>query len=414
MAPVSLSVGIAGAGIAGLAAGAFLARAGHNVTLFDQFERPAPVGSGLMIQPIGLAVLDALGAGAGLRAHGAPIRRILGRLAGSGRTVLDVSYADRGSASTGYAVQRATLFEVLLQAAERAGVHLRPGHRVEGTEPTGAGLHLLAAEKAHGPFDVVIDALGQRSVLCPRPGRLLPYGALWCLVEAGAPGFAPDRLEQRYVAARRMTGVLPVGTRPGDDRPMLTFFWSLPARDHATWEQAPISDWHAAVAADWPETAPLLDQITEHGHLSFARYRHRTLSSPVSGRIAHLGDSYHSASPQLGQGANMALLDAAALASALATETEPDAALARYARLRRLHVSLYTAASWMFTPVYQSDSRILPVLRDRLLAPLSRVPPMPRILGHLVAGEIAWPRRGLGPVLGAAQPLADGSSSSTI
>ena len=44
-----------------------LAQDGHTVTVFDQFEAPRPVGSGLVMQPVGLEVLDRVGAGAALR-----------------------------------------------------------------------------------------------------------------------------------------------------------------------------------------------------------------------------------------------------------------------------------------------------------------------------------------------------------
>ena len=40
-----------------------------------------------------------------------------------------------------------------------------------------------------------------------------------------------------------------------------------------------------------------------------------------------------------------------------------------------------------FTPQYQSHSRALPALRDHLLAPLSRIWPLPRILTSLVTGD---------------------------
>ena len=51
--------------------------------------------------------------------------------------------------------------------------------------------------------------------------------------------------------------------------------------------------------------------------------------------------------------------------------------------------------SALFTPQYQSDSRWLPVLRDRLLYPLSKVPPVPRILERLVRGDLLPPIRSL-------------------
>lgn len=54
-------IAIAGCGPAGLAAALFLIRQGHRITLVERFTAPKPVGSGLLLQPSGLAVLDALG-----------------------------------------------------------------------------------------------------------------------------------------------------------------------------------------------------------------------------------------------------------------------------------------------------------------------------------------------------------------
>ena len=54
-------IAIASAGPAGLAAALYLERAGHKVTIFERFDEPKPVGSGLMLQPTGLTVLADLG-----------------------------------------------------------------------------------------------------------------------------------------------------------------------------------------------------------------------------------------------------------------------------------------------------------------------------------------------------------------
>jgi 2-polyprenyl-6-methoxyphenol hydroxylase-like FAD-dependent oxidoreductase len=86
----------------------------------------------------------------------------------------------------------------------------------------------------------------------------------------------------------------------------------------------------------------------------------------------------------------MALLDALALARALAAHPVAEA-LPAYARMRRCHVRLYQWFSAAFTPQYQSDSRALPVLRDRLLFPLSQLPPVPRVLNRPVCGDLIPP-----------------------
>lgn len=60
-AEVRHHIAIAGCGPAGLATALLLHRDGHHVTLFERFDAPRPVRSGLMIQPTGLAVLRQLG-----------------------------------------------------------------------------------------------------------------------------------------------------------------------------------------------------------------------------------------------------------------------------------------------------------------------------------------------------------------
>jgi 2-polyprenyl-6-methoxyphenol hydroxylase-like FAD-dependent oxidoreductase len=87
----------------------------------------------------------------------------------------------------------------------------------------------------------------------------------------------------------------------------------------------------------------------------------------------------------------MALLDAAALAHALDREADVAGALATYCRIRRVHVRIFQALSIAFTPFYQSDSVVLPFVRDRLVATVARIPPAPRILAAMVSGTIVDP-----------------------
>ena len=74
---MSFRIAIVGAGIGGLASALLLARDGHDLTLFERFAAPRPLGSGLVIQPVGLAVMDMIGAGEDLRRLSSPITRML-------------------------------------------------------------------------------------------------------------------------------------------------------------------------------------------------------------------------------------------------------------------------------------------------------------------------------------------------
>jgi len=54
-------------------------------------------------------------------------------------------------------------------------------------------------------------------------------------------------------------------------------------------------------------------------------------------------------------------------------------------------VRLFQTLSWMFTPVYQSDSRVLPFLRDRIVGPLSHLWPATAIQAAMVTGLMGEP-----------------------
>ena len=382
-----LRIAIVGAGIGGLAAVTLLARDGHRVTLFERFATPRPLGSGLVVQPVGLAVLDRLDVGAEARALGTPIHRMLGH-AGA-RTVLDARYP---MGQAGLAMHRASLFHCLWQASLAAGVAPVTGHQATGVLEGADDIHLVTDQGQYGPFDLVIDASGTGSCLSPLQARPLPFGAVWAQVPWPATDLPRDVLRQRYFRASRMAGILPIGRLPDDPAPRAAVFWSLSTAELDLWPTRDLADWKAEVAAFWPQTGPFLDQITDKAQLTPARYSHGSLRRPYRGRLIHIGDAAHRASPQLGQGANMALLDALSLAIALRHPLEK--ALVQHSRGRRWHLGLYQAASAAFTPQYQSHSRILPLLRDHVLSPLTGLWPCPGLIAHLVAGSILPPIAG--------------------
>jgi 2-polyprenyl-6-methoxyphenol hydroxylase-like FAD-dependent oxidoreductase len=74
-----LDIAIAGCGVAGLACAALLKRAGASVVVYDRLQTPQPIGSGLILPPLGLHVLDAIGVGARMRELGARIDRLYGK-----------------------------------------------------------------------------------------------------------------------------------------------------------------------------------------------------------------------------------------------------------------------------------------------------------------------------------------------
>ncbi|KRB22774.1 MULTISPECIES: FAD-dependent oxidoreductase [Mesorhizobium] len=398
---ISYDIAIAGAGPAGLAMALYLKRAGHRVTIFERFEKPKPVGSGLILQPTGLTVLADLGLLDDIMALGARIDRLHGADAWTGRTVLDVRYDAHRGRRFGLAVHRAALFGTLFRAARREAIVIETSVEIETMEAGERATLICGNGRRAGPFDLIVDASGSRSKLrqsvanagAPRP---LSYGAFWASLGWRGEGFDEHALLQRYDKASVMIGVLPIGRpEPGAEK-MAAFFWSLKPDDADAVRAAGLDAWKERVVRLWPQSEAFTRQIDSFDQLSLARYGHHTMKLPVGRRLAVIGDAAHSTSPQLGQGANMALLDAAALSHALARTRSVEAALEAYAKARRWHVRVFQALSLAFTPFYQSDSVALPFIRDRLVATIAKIPPAPRLLASMVAGTVIDPFRRAG------------------
>ena len=370
-----MHIGIVGYGTAGQAAALLLTRDGHAVEVFERAPVLGPVGAGFLLQPTGLQVLWSMGLLDDVLAHGARVDRLFGETP-SGRPVMDMRYRELDARLFGVGLQRGALF-ALLDAAWHDSRHIHCGATIKHVDAE-TGLLRDAAGGSHGPFDLVLVADGahsslRASVSTPRLDAPYPWGAQWCLLERVDWPWVHE-LRQRYVGARRMIGMLPVGTRPGDDVERMSFFWSVQTSTfdppHAVCEQA----WRSQVEAVWPDVARLLRDTCVHTGLAQARYRDTVASEWRRGRAVLIGDAAHAMSPQLGQGVNMALMDADALARALRTHASLADALSAYQRERSAHVGIYHFWSRWLTPVFQSEGDTVAWLRDRAMHPLSRLP----------------------------------------
>ncbi len=390
----NLQIAIAGCGVGGLATAALLREQGHEVTIFDQFAAPKPVGSALIIQPTGQDVLAQIGVLKRAVSLGKKITRLEGRRAEDERLVLDASYSLRDPSRFGLAIHRGALFEVLFEAAQSRGVKIETNSQVLSIDrPSDPYLRIEGGGEA-GPFDLVIDAMGAKSTGTPLLPSELAYGALWGVVDLPPEAEdLPNVLRQRYRQARQMAGILPIGSLPRGQAKKAAVFWSMRVDEYQEWLSRDLDDWRAEAYELWPEFEYFVSGMTRHNQLTFATYSHGSLNRLYQGLVAYVGDSAHQSSPQLGQGANHALLDAAALADAVARKDDVGKALSRYSRSRMVHLKTYQALSAVFTPMYQSNSGVLARLRDWVLAPLMRIWPVRGIVSRLVSGDLVRPFR---------------------
>ncbi|HEX2733692.1 MAG TPA: NAD(P)/FAD-dependent oxidoreductase [Polyangiaceae bacterium] len=391
----ALDIGVVGAGTAGAAAAILLARAGHRVSLFEAVPDPKPVGAGIMMQPSGMSVLDEIGLLPAIIARGA---RISGLQCATeqGRPVMRVDYARLSPTAFGVGLHRGVLFDQLFdQAGVEPNVALHLGtpvtryaleKRVDQARPT-----LYTATGERHELDLLVVANGARSELRSQSGLTLrdtpyPWGALWLVVKDEGRIFG-DRLSQFVAGTKEMLGFLPTGLGPTGETPLVSIFWSIEAHRVDEFRRANIEVWKRRVRQLAPQCAALLEQVRDPAELLFAGYRDVVMRPwHRSEGVVFLGDAAHATSPQLGQGANLALVDARALRDALGNAATLSEALAQYSRSRRHELAYYQWATRMLTPFFQSNASLLGWLRDRFMHSTCRVPFAARKMTRTLCG----------------------------
>lgn len=386
----NLKIAVIGAGTAGLAAAAFMQRSGHRVTLYEKFTSPKPVGAGLLIQPTGLSVLSLLGLDRQIINSGSIIHQLYGKVSGSRFVTLDVKYKHIAPHLFGVGTYRNNLFSALYDKVLELGVTVKSSSDIVDVEQTAGKSTLRTAQgEQFDGYDLVIDASGAKSAIRKkyadiRLDKPYPYGAIWSIVKLNDE-FRTDTLDQRYKNAYHMIGVLPVGKLSANTT-SAAFFWSMRVADYPKWREQELSKWQDYVISLWPETEALVSQFKSHDDLALATYSDVILNRHHSGNIAFIGDSAHCTSPQLGQGANLALMDAMVISDCINTSDSLESALKTYSKRRKKHLYFYQMASRALTPFFQSDSVFFAKLRFLTCGIACKIPFTRKIAAHVLTG----------------------------
>lgn len=393
-------IAIIGAGTAGLASAIFLSRQGHDVTLVERASELTTVGAGILLQPSGVEVLSEIGCLEHMLQYGHRVDALYGWIP-SGRAIMQVQYSHLKERRDlfGLGVHRTALCHVL-DAALQGSRHQRWfGCEVNSVTQDGKETRVQFRQDEQDfieAFDAVIIANGSASQLRPpslvRYDRLYPWGAMWLirpltdeLITLNKP-----HLQQKYVGSSVMLGILPTGCIPEDtSTPLVSLFWSLPVAAISDWQsdRTDFSAWKVRVEAMWPEVYPLIDGLNSASELLPATYRDVILSHWGIGRVGVIGDAAHAMSPQLGQGANMALLDASALARSVATSDSWADVWQKFNTERQGSIRFYQRMSRFLTPLFQSHIPGAAWVRDIALPVSNKVPWLRHHMAETVSGR---------------------------
>lgn len=298
-----------GAGVGGLATAIGLRRAGWAVTVLERRTALERYGTAFGIHPTAQAALERLGLGDALRARAVPYREArIRRPDGRVLAALPLERIERKTGRPELLISRPYLIDALLAELDRlGGVRIAYGQCL--TDPAGLAADLLVG--ADGINSVVRTAhFGRGSG--PRPIGTVAW--------IGIAGFETGVYGETW-GEGRFFGMTPV--EPG----RTNWYAAVPEATTAQEVRDAFGDWHDPVPRVLAETDPATWIRYEMRHL------HPALPTFVAdGRVALVGDAAHAMTPNLGQGACTALLDAEALTRAVTTAADGPAGLPRALR----------------------------------------------------------------------------------
>jgi len=354
---------IAGGGIGGLSLALALRRCGSNAVVWERAAELREIGAGLLLTPNAVWVLQQLDLLKATGDFGRVVEQwqILDR-----RGNVLQTFAQKGGGLPSISITRSAFQQLLFSKLPSDAVLL--DREVVSVSPSGIG-ERIAVRSARGETadaDLIVGADGGRSMVRDfiagaQAPRTLGYVGWRGLVSQLPSGWENGRITESWGRGGRF-GIAPVsaGRTYWYATENVPSGWDVPPEKRKAHLLARFRDWHSPIcelieATNDPDI--LLSSISEQA----------ALRSWFRGSVTLLGDAAHLMTPNLGQGAAMALEDAWILAECLRAEICDRDALKRYERLRKRRASLVVWLSHQVGRMIQLENPALAALRDGML-----------------------------------------------
>ncbi|MEN9563942.1 MAG: hypothetical protein RIR73_2186 [Chloroflexota bacterium] len=355
---------IIGGGIGGLCTAVALQQYGFEVKIYEKVNKLGEVGAGLILWANAMKVLRKLGIADLVISTGAEIEH--SKLLTSRGEVLSAAGIEHLKKSLGepvVGIHRAALHDILIQAIEPNTLMLgMPFIRFEQNDDQVTAYF----EKGHtDSADLLIGADGIHSLARKQmmPNLRLRYAgcSAWRGVVETTSASALGLTSESWGRGQRF-GIVRVDKR--------RVYWfatnNQPAGEQLSGEERKakllrlFQGWHTPIR-------DLLEETPSGMILQNDLYDILPFSSWTQNRVTLLGDAAHPTTPNMGQGACMAIESAYVLARSLKEEADYRSALRRYEGERHERTAWVTNTSWSIGKGVQIANPLLCTLRNFVL-----------------------------------------------
>jgi 2-polyprenyl-6-methoxyphenol hydroxylase-like FAD-dependent oxidoreductase len=351
---------IIGAGIGGVTLARALHSRGIGYELFERSSERSATGAGLLVHPGAAKALAALGVARELTSAGMELLR--GKALTRDGALLQASSlrALRDAAGAGtHGVHRARLHALLLAGLQP----VRLGRAFVSAQEYAGGVRATFADGSVAEGALLVGADGLRSrVRAMLYGDLPPRYAGYTSWRGVAPGeryWDGPELAEFWGRGERF-GVVPVGH--GE-----TYWFAVANAPEGERDDDPLEAVKRRFGG-WSAPIPELLSATPPQRVLRTDIHDRApIRSWSRGRVTLLGDAAHPMTPNLGQGACMAIEDAVVLARCLAESADWAPALSSYEARRIRRTSQMVERSRQLGRLAQLENPMLVWLRNALL-----------------------------------------------
>ena len=380
-------IGIVGGGPAGLVAAIAARQAGYDVKVFEQAPSFARIGGAIGIQSNGLRVLDALNVLPRFQPHIELVTQA-GVEAPPGRRVTYADFREVDIPHPHFAVAlRFHLQEVLLASALDAGAEVTFGQRCNALTIEGERVRLSFESGESAVVDLVFACDGIRSTVRQAGGfhaqtRKVNEAYLRIVAPIAHPD--RDRMGEYWAVDGRRAGAFPLP----ENRTYV--FCSVPLGEWDEIRAHRLDEWVESWRDFGSPVYPLMRSVQDWSRAVYDELSDLRVDRWYKDRIILLGDAAHAMTPNLGQGANSAMVDGLVLVNLLVeTAATGDWRIAarRYEQLRKPFVTRLQRAALMGGRVAAWTSKYARAVRDGGMLFLDRVGPIRRSSMKLAAGH---------------------------
>ena len=393
---------IAGAGLAGAAFGLAAAQGGLRVVMVDPQPFSAQLAPSFDGRSTAIAfstfrMLDALGVGEGLRPHACRMDRILvtdGRRPGAASRPASSAFlrfdadeiGDRtGGEPLGYMVENRRIRVALANAVTAAGIEVRAPVSVDRVEVGPGQATVTLSDGATLTAPLVVGAEGRGSRV-RREAGIETVG--WGYGQSGVVATVSLGRDHGNVAHEYFLPAGPFAILPLTER-RASLVWTETTRRAEALKACSDEAFHAHLMRRFGDFLEAVSVVGPRFVYPLSLQLAEALTAP---RIALIGDAAHGVHPVAGQGLNMGLKDAAALAEVLVEAVRlgedigSETVLDRYARWRRFDNAALAAGFDGFVRLFSNDIAPVRLARDIGIAAVNRVAPLRRAFMHEAGG----------------------------